>query len=108
MLLINPYNIKAIIKPIKIYNIIVVKAGKIEHTKVIINPAVRFPRITMPQVCQKLNPNITPTHVPVHTPVSGRGTATKANNPKAFNQSFLFSFLDVSSSTFSICRKDLS
>ena len=81
---------------------IVVKLGNIEQINVIINPAHKFPDITIAHVCQKLNPSITPIHVPVHTPVSGRGIATKTNNPSAFNNLLrLFFFCSSESHTIS-------
>ena len=102
--LIKPYIANNNTKHKKTYRIMLVKLGKMLHTKVIISPAQRFPTITMPHVCQKLNPNITPIQVPVQTPVSGSGTATNKNNPTTLSQNFL---LIVFASTFSVCSIDL-
>ena len=58
--------------------------GTIELNKVIISPATIFPKITIRHVSQKLSPKTTAKHVPVHTPVKGRGMATNKNTLAIF------------------------
>ena len=73
-------NKRSIPKIIK--NINVVNCGNIEHTQVIIIPAIILPIITDNTVGQNLSLKETPIQVPVHTPVSGRGIATNVKTPR--------------------------
>ena len=60
--------------------------GKNSKTSVMVRPAIIFPPITLMQVDKKSKPKNIATHVPVHTPVKGKGIATNTNTAINFFQ----------------------
>ena len=79
--------------PNKINTKIQVESPNKAETRVIIAPAKIFAGITHKHVCQKLRPKTTAKQVPVQTPVSGKGIATKIKTLKNFIQNAFLFFL---------------
>ena len=64
--------------------IILIYAEKNKHNKKIIPLATKLPKITASTALGYLILRMDATAHPVHTPVRGRGIATKINTPKTF------------------------